>query len=90
MTEEQQKQEQQIQPHIHEAYADGILNIHFAGGMVRFDFMTFQPGSNDGNGNLKKQMTQRVIMNPQGFLTWYESATQLISKLEEAGIIAKN
>lgn len=27
-----------------EIFADGIGQIHFAGGMVRFDFVTLQPG----------------------------------------------
>ena len=87
--EHEQEAPQQVQPHIHESYADGIQNIHFCGNQVRFDFMTLQPGTNDGKGNLKKQVNLRVIMNPQGFLTWYEAAKQLISKLEEAGIISK-
>ena len=26
-----------------EIFADGISQIHFAGGMVRFDFVTLQP-----------------------------------------------
>ena len=30
-----------------EIFADGIGQIHFAGGMVRFDFVTLQP---DGDG----------------------------------------
>lgn len=80
----------QVPPHIHEIYSDGIQNIHFCGGQVRFDFMTFQPGTDDGNGNLQKIINQRIIMNPQGFLTWYESAKQLIQKLEETGIISHN
>ena len=30
-----------------EIYADGIGQIHFAGGMVRFDFVTLQPEGDD-------------------------------------------
>lgn len=86
---EKEQETPMVPAHIHEAYADGIQNVHFCGGQIRFDFMTFQPGTNDGNGNLKKQVTQRLIMNPQGFLTWFEAAKQLIAKLEESGIISK-
>lgn len=44
-----------------EVYADGIGQIHFAGGMVRLDFMTLQPQEGQ---DPKPEMTQRVIMPP--------------------------
>ena len=62
-----------------EIFADGIGQIHFTGGMVRFDFMTLQP---DEEG--KKPAPQsniRIIMPPQGFLTAFNSMQQLIDKL---------
>ena len=34
--------------HKKEIFADGIGQIHFAGGMVRFDFVTLQPNE-DGS-----------------------------------------
>ena len=70
-----------------EIYADGIGQIHFAGGMVRFDFMTLQP--QDGQ-DPKPEMTERVIMPPQGFLAAFNSMQQLIDKLVEAGVLKKN
>ena len=49
-----------------EIFADGIGQIHFAGGMVRFDFVTLQP-TEDGKAPVP-QGTIRVIMPPNGFL----------------------
>ena len=60
-----------------EIFADGIGQIHFAGGMVRFDFMTLQPKENGDP-------------EPQGFLAAYNSMQQLIDKLVEAGVLKKN
>ena len=71
-----------------EIFADGIGQIHFTGGMVRFDFMTLQP---DEEG--KKPAPQsniRIIMPPQGFLTAFNSMQQLIDKLVEAKVLKKN
>ncbi len=69
-----------------ELYADGIGQIHFAGGMVRYDFVSMQPAENastfDVNG--------RVIMPPQGFLNMFNSMQELIDKLLEAGVLQKN
>ena len=67
-----------------EIFADGIGQIHFAGGMVRFDFVTLQP-TEDGKAPVP-QGTVRVIMPPQGF----NSMQQLIDKLVEAKVLQKN
>ena len=71
-----------------EIYADGIGQIHFAGNMVRFDFITVQPGE-DGAAPAT-QSNVRVIMPPQGFLNAMGSMQQLIDKLVEAGVLRKN
>ena len=71
-----------------EIFADGIGQIHFAGAMVRFDFVTLQPAA-DGKAPVPES-TIRVIMPPQGFLSAYNSMQQLIDKLLEAGVLQKN
>jgi len=71
-----------------ELYADGIGQIHFAGGMVRFDFVTLQP-TEDGKAP-KAESNMRIIMPPQGFLGAFNSMQQLIDKLLKAGVLQKN
>ena len=71
-----------------EIFADRIGQIHFAGGMVRFDFETLQP-EEDGKVPTP-QSNVRVIMPPQGFLGAFNSMQQLIDKLLEAGVLQKN
>ena len=71
-----------------EIYADGIGQIHFAGGMVRFDFVTLQPEA-DGAAPVP-EVNERIIMPPQGFLGAFNSMQQLIDKLHEAGLLQKN
>ena len=71
-----------------EIFADGMGQIHFAGGMVRFDFVTLQPGVN-GTAPIP-EANARVIMPPQGFLAAFNSMQQLIDKLVEAGVLKKN
>lgn len=71
-----------------EFYADGIGQIHFAGNMVRFDFVTLQPAE-DGKAPTP-QPRMRIIMPPQGFLGAFNSMQQLIDKLVEAGVLQKN
>ncbi len=71
-----------------EIFADGIGQIHFAGGMVRFDFVTLQPEA-DGKA-LTPESNIRIIMPPQGFLSAFNSMQQLIDKLLEAGVLKKN
>ena len=71
-----------------EIFADGIGQIHFAGGMVRFDFVTLQPNE-DGKAPVAEPNV-RIVMPPQGFLTAYNSMQQLIDKLIEAKVLMKN
>ncbi|MBQ3389055.1 MAG: hypothetical protein IJG60_07575 [Thermoguttaceae bacterium] len=71
-----------------EIYADGIGQIHFAGNMVRFDFMTLQPGA-DGAAPTP-EFNERIIMPPMGFLAAFNSMQQLINKLVDAGVLTKN
>ena len=71
-----------------EIYADGIGQIHFAGNMVRYDFVTLQP-EEDGKAPTP-QSNVRIIMPPQGFLAAFNSMQQLIDKLVEAGVLQKN
>ena len=67
-----------------EIFADGIGQIHFAGGMVRFDFVTLQPQA-EGKEPIP-EANVRVIMPPQGFLAAFDSMQQLINKLGIADI----
>lgn len=71
-----------------EIFADGIGQIHFVGGMVRYDFITLNP-TEDGKAP-ESAASVRVIMPPQGFLNTFNSMQQLIDKLVEAGILTKN
>ena len=71
-----------------EIFADGIGQIHFAGGMVRFDFVTLQPEAEGKTPTPEANL--RIIMPPQGFLAAFNSMQQLIDKLVEAGVLKKN
>ena len=71
-----------------EIYADGIGQIHFAGGMVRYDFVTLQPKEDGAAPESKSGI--RIIMPPQGFLAAFNSMQQLIDKLLDAGVLQKN
>ena len=71
-----------------EVFADGIGQIHFAGGMIRFDFVTLQP-EQEGKAPIPAS-NLRIIMPPQGFLNTFNSMQQLIDKLIEAGVLTKN
>ncbi|MEI3038877.1 MAG: hypothetical protein V8T90_07370 [Victivallales bacterium] len=71
-----------------EIFADGIGQIHFSGGMVRYDFVTLQP-EEDGKAPAAESNI-RVIMPPSGFLNAFNSMQELIDKLLENGVLRKN
>lgn len=69
-----------------EIYADAIGQIHFSGGMVRFDFVTLQPGADAP----VPEVNERIIMPPQGFLAAFNSMQELINKLLAEGVLKRN
>ena len=71
-----------------EIFADGIGQIHFAGGMVRMDLMTLQP-TEEGKAPVP-ETNVRLLLPPQGFLAAFNSMQQLIDKLVEADVVKKN
>ncbi|MBQ9338230.1 MAG: hypothetical protein IJS14_13140 [Lentisphaeria bacterium] len=71
-----------------EIFADGIGQIHFAGGMVRYDFISLQPAGE--NKPPVPRTAIRIIMPPMGFLSAFNSMQQMIDKLLDAGILQKN
>ncbi|MFA7231588.1 MAG: hypothetical protein WC071_09990 [Victivallaceae bacterium] len=72
-----------------EIFADGIGQIHFAGGMVRFDFVTLQPDA-ESQKEPQAVCNERIIMPPQGFLNAFNSMQNLIDKLLDAGVLQRN
>ena len=71
-----------------ELYGDGLTQIHFAGGLVRFDFATFQPDGQGGTPVAEKNF--RLVMNLHGFLTTFDTMKKLTEKMLAAGILKKN
>lgn len=67
-----------------EVFADNIGQISFVGGMVRFDYVSVQPDTEEN------AVAQRVVMPVAGFLNAYEAMQQLIGKLLEAGVLKQN
>lgn len=70
-----------------EFYADGIGQIQFAAGMIRYNFVSLVP-ENDGK-TLSARSRVRLVMPPQGFLNTFNSMQQLIEKLLEAGVLKR-
>lgn len=65
-----------------EIFSDGIGQIHFVGGMVRYDYVTLQPNSG-------AESCVRIIMPPHGFLGAYNSMRKMVDKMIEAGVLKK-
>ena len=68
-----------------EIVVDSIDQIHFAGGMVSFDFVILQP-QEEGKASVP-EANLRHVMPPQGFLDAFHFMQQLNDKLVEAGVL---
>lgn len=76
-----------------ERYSDGVGQVHFLGGMLRLDLVSFKPGEktdgDDKAANAKPVVVERVVMSPNAFLATFDSFVNMIEKLKQAGVIAE-
>lgn len=71
-------------------YIDGLAGIGFMGGMIRCELATLSLTEKDDEGRPALEPYNTLVMNPQGFLQVYGMMTNLISKLEESGVVTRN
>lgn len=72
---------------IREEYVDGVSQIHLVNGMVRVDFFRAEP--KEGQEKPDQVPFERIILNPQGFLSALSAMQQLADKMVEAGVLQK-
>ncbi len=70
-----------------ELFADGIGDISFGAGVVRIDLYSFSATDKDAAGNPGRELRQRVIMSPQGFVESFAAMQAMIGRLRQAGIV---
>jgi len=70
-----------------EIYVDSIGQLHFVKGMVRYDLISYQPGTNGGEPSTEEKV--RIIMPPEGFLATFNTMQRLIDQLVEKGVLKK-
>lgn len=71
-----------------EFYGDGMPQIHFAGGLVRMDFATFQPDPAGKEPTSEKKF--RLVMNMQSFLSTFDTMKKLAERMVEIGVLKRN
>lgn len=68
-------------------FADGIGEINLSGGMVRMDLVTLVGSQNNPESKPRLEVSQRVIMPPDGFLRSFSAMENLVKQLIEAGLV---
>jgi len=74
-------------PKNRESYADGIGEITLSGGMVRMDLVTLQGSQKDPENKPQLELSQRIIMPPDGFLRSFSAMENLVKQLIDAGLV---
>lgn len=70
-----------------EIFADAISTVHVTGNMVRIDLMTLQPQMKSENDQPVYNVSQRVIMPLEGFLSSFAVQENIIKQLLEMGVL---
>jgi len=72
-----------------EIFADGIGSIVLEGGVMRIDLMSMIPGQRDKDNKPQLAFRQRIVMPVEGFLNSYKIFQEIIGKMEQSGLIAR-
>src|SRR5438445_6658055 len=70
-----------------ETFIDGIGWIGLSQGMIRIDFVTLPPNTENDGRRPEPEIRHRIIMTPQAFLRICVAQQRLIEKLQEAGMV---
>lgn len=71
-------------------FVDGVETISFMEGMVHMELFNYIPGSQKQKGQRPLEITEELIMTPQGFLRAFSAMQNLVTQLEQAGVVRKN
>lgn len=71
----------------YDLYSDGITGIGLVNGLIRVDFGRLSATQVDANNQPAMELSQRVVMTPDGFLRTFGAMQELINKLVEGGVL---
>lgn len=70
-------------------FADGVAEVGFGGGAIRVDLYTLSQDKRDENGNPQRELINRIVMTPQGFIEAVASLQGMAEKLVELGVLSR-
>ena len=70
-----------------DAFADGIMAIRLANGMVRIEYGALSITDTKDDGSPKVERSFRVVMTPQAFVKSFSKMERMIGALVESGVI---
>ncbi len=72
-------------------FIDGIESISFMEGMVHLELFNYIAGSQKEKGQRPElEITEELILTPQGFLRAFSAMQNLVQQLEQAGVVRRN
>ena len=72
-------------------YVDGVETISFMEGMVHMELFNYLPTKHQPKGQRPElEVSEELIMTPQGFLRTFSAMQNLVAQLEQAGVVKKN
>ena len=70
-----------------EIFVDAVSTVHVAGNMVRIDLMTLQPHLKSENDQPVYDVSQRIIMPLEGFVSSFAIQENMIKQLLDMGVL---
>lgn len=73
-----------------EIFVDGVHNLEFGRGVVRFDLGSLSAERVDKNGTPELEARLRLLMTLEGFLELNAAMTEMLDRFVSAGLLRKD
>lgn len=73
-----------------ERIVDGLGGFSVVGGIVRFELLALKTLEGDLTSREAMEVSERLAMSLQTFLTMYQGLTRVVNELETKGVITRN
>lgn len=73
-----------------ERIVDGLGGFSVVGGIVRFELLALKTLEGDLTSREAMEVSERLAMSLQTFLTMYQGLTRVVNELETKGVVSRN
>ncbi|MDH2432632.1 hypothetical protein QCD60_08635 [Pokkaliibacter sp. MBI-7] len=68
---------------------DGIQEVSIVSGLIRMDLFSYTAGARDEQNKPPREVVERLVVSPEGFLQMYNTLDKLVRQMEGKGLLQR-